>query len=177
MFKSFFKLLNKEKGSKLCCFTPEVMVATFVVESLMALYVFVRYKISKFVFLNIIILILLAVFQLAEFFICRGSNEFFWLKSGFVSITFLPIVGLHLMTTIYKEDTNILRLGYLASIFITAFFIFLPKSLIDPICGGNYIIFYTTSKLRWFYTFYYFSILVFGIFYAWEGIMDKNIKI
>jgi hypothetical protein len=170
MFLKFFK------QKRLYCFTPEVMIATFVIEIALAIYVFVRYKSKKF---NLIVgatLVFLATFQLSEYLICRGVNEILWMKIGFIAITFLPVFGLHLISIIYRKSP-ILKLGYfMAGVLIL---IFMSKDLVSPYCGGNYIIFELNSISYYgYYPIYYFGLLFFGIKESLLGIKHhkNNLK-
>jgi len=93
------------------CFSPEVMLATFLIEITLAVYVFFRYKMGFFGKIVVSLLVLLAAFQLAEYKICTGYNGIVWSKIGFVVITLLPVLGLHLISFIAKRK-HFLTLGY-----------------------------------------------------------------
>ena len=155
-----FKFL-KDK-STLRCFTPEVMVATVIVESAVALYVLLRYHTSLFGRIVVAILILLAFFQAAEYHICAGANMFLWAQIGFVAITFLPILGYHLILLIVGYN-HLLKLGYGLAFLFSLYFLFGPNTLTEPVCAGNYIIFNTAQNLAFLFTIYYFSFLFLGM--------------
>ena len=85
------------------CFSPPVMIATFVIEIALAVYVNWRYKFNNITKLAISILFFLAVFQLAEYNVCEGSfgiDSLSWARVGYVAITMLPPLGFHLATRI-----------------------------------------------------------------------------
>src|SRR6185312_258892 len=63
----------QQKSTRLNCFSPPVMIATMVIETILAVYTVWRYKMSDMVRLAAITLLGLATFQLAEFFVCTGS--------------------------------------------------------------------------------------------------------
>ena len=155
------------------CFSPEVMLATFLIEIILAVYVFFRYKMGFFGKIVVSLLVLLAAFQLAEYKICTGYNGIVWSKIGFVVITLLPVLGLHLISFIAKRK-HFLTLGYALVTTYILIFIFAPKGITGATCGGNYIIFQTAQELSWTYTIYYFGFLLLGIWQALEGIRNNN---
>ncbi|MBI2109447.1 MAG: hypothetical protein HYT93_04745 [Parcubacteria group bacterium] len=155
-----FRFLKDKSSFK--CFTPEVMVATVLVEGALALYTLLRYHSTLFGRIATAILILLAFFQAAEYHICTGENIFMWAQIGFVAITFLPILGYHLVCLVTGEKP-LLKLGYALAFLFSIYFIFGPNTLTSPVCTGNYIIFNTAQVLAYLYTTYYFGFLFLGI--------------
>ncbi|MDO8466580.1 MAG: hypothetical protein Q7S83_00375 [bacterium] len=152
------------------CFSPFVMVATFAIEIILALYIFARYRMTKFGRTAALLLALLATFQLAEYLICVGSpHALMWSRVGFVAITLLPLVGLYLVSQL-SHKTHFLKLGYVAAILYAAYFLFVPKAITGAFCGGNYVIFNSSQALYGFYGFYYFGFLILGIWEALEKI-------
>ncbi len=159
------KYLPKQKQTKsetLYCFSPPVMVATMVIELSLAVYIGWRYKWSRLTQLGVITLVLLAVFQLAEFSICSNSTlSLDWSRLGFVAITFLPPLGLHMMTVITKrKHTKAVLASYGLAALFAIFFAFFPNAVFHDICGGNYIIFHLDHTVSWLYGLYYYGILI-----------------
>ncbi len=147
------------------CFTPEVMLATFIIEFLTAAYAYVRFRGTLFGKLSVLMLILLGFFQFAEYQICAGNDPIFWARLGFVVITLLPPLGIHLISLV-TGNRIFLQFAYtLAAVFVIIF-AFAPRSITGGICGGNYIIFNTAQELYWTYAIYYFGLLFLGIFDA-----------
>lgn len=163
MNKFFSKIESFLKG-KLFCFTPEVMLATFLIETLLAVYVFVRYRMTNFGRITTAILLLLALFQLAEYQVCGGVQTLLWSRIGFVAITLLPILGLHLITLVTQRN-NFLYFGYVASFLLIAIFVFSSYAITGAVCTGNYVIFTIHQELAWIYSTYYFGFLLLGL---WE---------
>jgi hypothetical protein len=153
---------------KLYCFSPPVMIATFAIELVLAAYVFTRYRMTRFGRVAGLVLILLATFQFAEYRICTttGSIPALWSRIGFVAITLLPLSGLYLVSLVSHKQ-HFLKLGYATAIGFVVYFIFVPKSITGAICGGNYVIFNTSTDLYRLYGFYYLGFLLLGI---WEAI-------
>jgi len=157
--------MKKEKSVTLYCFSPPVMIATFVIELSLAVYIAWRYKLNRINRLAIMILALLATFQLAEFNICGSTlAPLSWARLGFVAITLLPPLGLHMITAISgHKQTNLLALDYtLAGIFVL-FFGFFPNAIFHELCGGNYILFHISSGVGWPYALYYYGSLIAAI--------------
>lgn len=153
--------LNKDKkhGYHLFCFTPEVMIATFIVEILLAIYTLVRYKMTSFSQSVAAMVLLLAGFQLTEYQICTDSTFLFWPVLGFTMITALPVLGLRLISLVTGKK-HFLNIGYLSMLAFIIFFIFYPQTNQSVVCGGNYLIFGTSEGAALIYAIYY-SIFVF----------------
>lgn len=164
------KLLERFKDKNtFYCFSPEVMLVTFIVEFALAVYIFVKHKMSNFNRAAVMLLTFLGLFQLAEFQICQGMGSDLWLKIGFMSITILPVIGLYMISEITGKK-DILKLGYMIALLYMMYFALAPNSVDGAYCGGNYIIFHSPESVYSFYGFYYFGFLLFGIWEAWEGI-------
>lgn len=156
--------------SRLFCFTPEVMLATFLTEIALAIYILIRYRLTTFDRLIMAILILLGLFQFVEYQVCATNQPLLWSRFGFVIITFLPVLGLHLISLITGK-THFLKLGYTLMLVYILIFLFAPKAITGATCGGNYIIFHTAQHLYQTYGFYYFGLLFLGI---WESFKSMN---
>jgi len=165
-------LFSKNK-TKLYCFSPPVMLATFILEILLAVYAYLRYKATLFSHLVVVIIILLSGFQLTEYRICGGENALLWARTGFVIITLLPVLGLHLISLITNK-LSYLKLGYIAMLLFVFIFALVPGSLTNTVCGGNYIIFNSQQNLMWPYGIYYFGFLFLGIWEAFEFLQKKK---
>lgn len=144
------------------CFSPFVMLSTFAIEILLALYMLIRYKLkpgTRWITLSII---LLAVFQLAEYSICGTSwgNELFWATIGYVAITLLPPVGLHIATQAAGKKPKWLYVTDAAGLLIA---LGVTQNIIVPICGRNYAIFLLGSIFNGIYAIYYFALLGLGL--------------
>ena len=161
------------KEKKLFCFTPEVMLATFLTEIALAIYVFIRYRLTAFGRLAGAILILLGAFQFAEYRVCADPSQLFWPRAGFAITTFLPVLGLHLISLVTKKS-HFLKFGYVLMLTYVFIFLFAPKAISGAVCGGNYIIFNTAQNLAWTYSVYYFGFLLLGIWEAFENMTKAN---
>lgn len=157
--------MKRLKGS-LACFSPQVMVATFVIEIGLLIYTLVRYKLNKNTRLIALVLLLLAAFQLAEFGIC-GKNvqdTLLWSRIGYIAITLLPPLGLHLIYKIINKHTDwLLGAAYGTALFFVFMFGFSDSAFAAQICTSNYAIFHLVPPLGGFFFAYYYGWLFTGI--------------
>jgi len=160
-----------KQRNTLYCFSPAVMLATFLIEFALAIFVFVRYRVTRFGKVAASALVLLGSFQLAEYQICAGRNELLWSRVGFVAITLLPVVGLYLVSLV-SHRPHFLKLGYATAIVYVVYFAFVPKSISGAACGGNYIIFNASNDFYRLYGFYYWGFLLLGIWESLEKMAD-----
>lgn len=145
------------------------MVATFVIEMTLLVASYMRYRMTTILRLAMSMLFFLAAFQLAEFFVCGGLgvNAATWSRIGYVAITMLPALGLHLIAAIagYK-DRKIVAAGYLLCALWVGLFGFSEAAFTGHSCGGNYVIFQLRSGIGGWYFAYYYGLLFAGIFLA-----------
>lgn len=156
--------MQKPKG--LFCFSPEVMLGTFVIEIFLALYTIIRYKMTTISRLAVATFVSLAVFQLAEFQVCAAAwfDPMLASRIGYVAITLLPALGIHFIYAIAGK-TNRLRIGagYLIAAVFSIFFLTAGDALTGNVCQGNYVIFDVAPGSIWAYTLYYYGFLVAGV--------------
>lgn len=146
------------------CFSPPVMVATFLSELVLAIYVLWKHgktTIGKLIFVT---LILLAIFQLAEYMVCEGAlglDSMQWSKIGFVAISFLPALGVHISCVIANKSEWLIPLaGYLLAIGFSAYFLMISHGIASSVCAGNYVIFNLAQHVGGVYSVYYYSTLI-----------------
>lgn len=142
------------------------MIATFVVEIVLAAYVLWRYKLQPLSRLAMLILVCLAVFQLAEFMICGGwgIDGLMWSRIGYVAITLLPPLGIHMAYMIARRRPDWYLYGaYLLAAAFVFFFAFATHSISGHACQGNYVIFQIAPGSGWFYAAYYYGLLLAGV--------------
>lgn len=166
---------KKNKGVKLYCFSPPIMIATFIIEMVLAIYAYIQSRKYKSDVGIVLVLVFLAIFQLSEYQICEGTNLLFWAKAGFFAITFLPVLGLYLISRL-KKEAPLLKLGFFIATALVTFFILVPNSIEAVSCTGNYVIFDITDNLYGLFGYYYAFFLLIGIWQASMGIKDSNKK-
>jgi hypothetical protein len=155
-----------KKRQTLYCFSPPVMIATFIIEIVLFVWAGVRYKASLTRRLAMAMLLFLAMFQLAEFFVCGGLgvDAATWSRLGYVAITTLPPLGLHLIATIagYKPRAPIVA-AYVLGLAWIAVFGFSEGAFTGHQCAGNYVIFQLRSGVGGWYFVYYYALLFAGM--------------
>jgi hypothetical protein len=156
---------------KLYCFSPFVMLATFGIEIALALWTIFRYQMNEVGRLVVALLVFLAIFQIAEFNVCESG----WIDSllasriGYVAITMLPPLGIHLAYALAgaKKRPLLLPAYATAAAFIT-FFLFVGQSLSGHACLGNYVIFQMLPEAGWWYGLYYYGWLIAAVWLCFK---------
>lgn len=146
------------------------MILTFIIEMSMILYTLWRYKASLVTRLAIMMFGFLALFQLAEFLVCRGigGDALLWSRIGFISITTLPPIGIHLVYTLagVKKQPLVIPAYILAALFM-GFFALVGRSIDGHACLGNYVIFQVAPGLGGLYGLYYYVSLIAALGLGW----------
>jgi hypothetical protein len=168
----------KVKSTTLYCFSPPVMVATFVIELILMLYVLIRYKWNALTRLIASVLFLLATFQLAEYQVCsNGGGVSHASRIGFIAITLLPAIGIHIISLITNKISKyFVAISYGAALAFALFFGLGKNSFNSYACGGNYAIFHLTPKIGGIFFAYYYFLLLAGISVALYGSISSTKK-
>jgi len=172
----------KPSSGTFYCFSPAVMIATFAIEIIFAIYTLIKHRDKLWGKVIVFILVCLALFQLAEYQVCSEVNQLAWARVGYVSITLLPPLGITLTHIIAKKPLNTLlhKVSWLVALYFVFIYAFSPVSQIDPVCTGNYVIFkykylFTNGFL---YSLYYFGLLFAAMIasYQWNKKGSKKVK-
>jgi hypothetical protein len=159
--------MRNKKPNTFYCFSPPVMIATFIIEISFALYVLYRYKFNKLAKLMVATLVFLAIFQFAEFYICTTGNSFNEMLSrvGYVSITMLPPLGIHILATLkqFPYSKYVVATAYACAGMFASWFLILTNSLTSHVCQGNYVIFGVQPQVTYLYAIYYYGLVVGGL--------------
>jgi len=157
------------------------MLATLIIELSLALYAICRYKMTALTRLIILMLLALATFQLSEFHVCTGYGlkAEDWSRLGYVAITLLPPLGLHILHILAGRPKRKLIVGaYATMIGYVGFFLLYKPAFIGYQCTGNYVIFQIGARPALAYGIYYygwlFSALYFGVKWANQLIKEGN---
>jgi len=157
------RFLRSDSRSTLYCFSPPVMLFTFLLEFTFGLYILVRGKLRTSTVIIIALLVSLGIFQLAEFQVCAGERTLAWMQLGYASITLLPPLGIHLVTLVTKRQP-VRNLGYILAAGFMAYFLISAHTLNQATCGGNYILVNTNDVVAArLFPLYYFSTLFIAI--------------
>ena len=170
--------MDKFRTPKLYCFSPPVMLATLVIEIVLALHTIWRYKLTPVTRIVVALLVCLALFQWAEYNVCEGTvlfDSLGWAKLGYVAITMLPPLGIHLVYQISADKRRwIPVLGYVLAVVFISYFLLAVNGVSAGVCLGNYVIFENQPGISEWYGLYYYGLLFVAIAYAY--IRGKNAK-
>jgi hypothetical protein len=159
--------MQRSKGSTTFnCFSPPVMLATLTIESILTLYTVIRYRMNVVGRLIAGLLIVLGTFQLAEYNVCTGHgfSAEQWSRLGYVAITMLPALGLHLLHVLADKKQRKLVVGaYLTMLGFIVYFLTYKAAFIGYKCTGNYVIFQIGVRPAIAYGAYYYGLLATGI--------------
>lgn len=162
--------MKKFKTPATYCFSPPVMMATFIIEIFLAIHTIWKYKMSNVTRLAVAVLVALAVFQLAEYFVCEGTpfmDSVAWAKVGYIAITLLPPLGMHLIASIAGDTRRWpYLLAYACGAGMISFFLFATNGLTGSVCMGNYVIFQQHPGVTVWYALYYYGFLLLAMGYA-----------
>jgi hypothetical protein len=160
---------TKTKSTTLYCFSPPVMLATLIIETSLALYTVWRYKLTTTTRLVAVLLVTLAVFQLSEYFVCTGYGlrAEQWSRLGYVAITMLPALGLHLLHQLAgKPGRKLVVTAYATMVGFVIYFLSYHAAFIGYQCTGNYVIFQIGLWPARFYGLYYYGWLIVSIVFG-----------
>jgi hypothetical protein len=158
---SSISLFSKKSGStQLNCFSPPVMLATLIVESGLIIYTLWRYKMTALSKLVVFSLASLAIFQLSEYHVCTGYGlrAEDWSRLGYVAITALPPLGLHILHVLAgKPARKLVTAAYVTMAGFVAYFLTYEAAFIGYKCTGNYVIFQIGNGPATAYGLYYYG--------------------
>lgn len=152
------------------------MLATFLLEFGFAIYVVWRYKLNTVTRLITLLLLSLGIFQLAEYMLCGGLglNTAEWSRLGYIAITLLPPLGLHLVMAIAGKTSHSLLIGaYGCAALAAIFFAVVPSAINIHECRPNYAVFAMDEPGVLLYSFQYFVWLIIGISMAWRWAKEQ----
>lgn len=162
-------------SQRLFCFSPPVMIATCVIEVGLAAYVLWRYKLREVGRLSVLLLVFLAVFQLAEFMVCgaQSGSSLTWSRIGYVAITALPPLGLHLTYAVGRAKKRpLLAPAYLSGVAFWAFFSLALSAFDGHACLGNYVIFEVAKGAGLLFGAYYYLWLAATLVIGWRFVRN-----
>jgi hypothetical protein len=156
------------------------MIATFAIEIILAVYTAWRYKLNRTSRLVVAMFTFLAIFQLAEYMVCGGlgMSANTWARIGYVSITMLPPLGVHLAFALAgKTNKAIVGGTYVAAAGFMGYFLLASDVFTGSQCMGNYVIFQLGTTAAHLYTIFYYGLLLFtiGLCFQFAGVVaEKN---
>ena len=162
--------MYKKYGNKFMCFSPPVMLATLLIEFFLVFYTLWRYKLTNITRLVAAILIGLGVFQLSEYMICGGLGltNIEWVKIGYISITILPALGIHLIASLANANKQTRPLVWAAygTAAIYSIYFLTTGTVTTRECAPNYAIFDVRDIAANLYALYYYGWLLVAVVLA-----------
>ncbi len=171
----------KKYQGKLYCFSPPVMLFTFVLEFGLAFYAIWRYKLTTVTRLAFVTLLALGTFQLTEYLTCGGLglSHPTMVRIGYASITLLPALGIHMIVTLAgKKLPMLVATAYATCVLFVAFFLFANGAVGAEACYANYAVFYSHEFGGRPFMYYYYGWLLIGgyLAYRWSLQQPKRKK-
>lgn len=163
-------LRRQQRAVPLFCFSPLVMLATWNIEWVLALYVLIGFGKSRRGKLAAITLFLLGLFQMSEYVICTTPPSKTWMLPGLIAITFLPPLGLHIISLISGRPRTA-WVGYGLALTFSLVYVFVPTAFGQAVCTGNYVILGIAPSLGMAYGLYYFGLLLVGM---WQALLART---
>ena len=163
----------KNFKGKIYCFSPEVMLLTFLFETISAGIAFWKYKINDTAKLLIAVLLALAGFQMAEFMVCGGFGwkGVEWARFGYISITLLPPLGLHLAHKIAGvQSGKMVKIAYATMFAFIAYYVLATNGVSEEACRANYSVFNVPQITSWIYAVYYYGWLLYALYFGYQQI-------
>lgn len=152
------------------------MIATCVIECLLALFVAFRYPSALFRSILCLLLVCLASFQFAEYQVCLGpaSAAAIWSKIGVAGITLLPALGMHLISEVTRKSA-LVTVGYAIATAYAIAFLFVPGMTAPAECYGNYVIIHIQPGLVGVvYELYYSFFVLLAMAELGARLLDRN---
>ena len=142
------------------------MLFTLITEFSLAFYTAWRYRLNTTGRLVTVTLISLATFQVAEYHVCTtiGLNAAQWSRLGYVAITTLPALGMHLLYVLArKPGRRVVLAAYATMAAFIGYFLTYTTAFISYKCTGNYVIFQIGVGPAIAYGIYYYGWLAAAI--------------
>lgn len=142
------------------------MLATFIIEFSLLIYVLWRYKLTKLSRLAVTFLACLGIFQLAEYMLCGGLgfSRVEWVRLGYLAITFLPALGLHMISVIAgKSIKGLLFVVYSMVAAFAFYFVAISGAIVAHECAPNYAVLQAGSTASYLYAAFYYGTLLISI--------------
>jgi hypothetical protein len=160
------------------CFSPQISLLTATVEFVLAIIILSRFKKSFVTRFAIAFILLLGFYQLTEFMLCTTQNIGLWVRLGFITYTFLPALGLHLVFRMSNRRPKAI-VFYIPAIVFAALAALSKGFVSSGVCHSVFIsvdlVFLNPSAdfiLRTIYGAYYTGFIVLSCFFV--GIQMKK---
>ncbi len=122
-----------------------------------------------------IMLVLLQLYQLAEFLICIGVNENITGRIAYTIITFLPPMGYFLSSKVVGWKFPDYWIGFAAATGFSLYYIVTPGSVVLASCNPFYAVY--SVHHSFYYGIFYIGILVYSIFFLAAHLIFRRNKV
>lgn len=163
----------KPSKDTLYCFTPEVSLATFVIEVGFALYVFLKFKSTSFSRTCMALLICLGTFQLSEYMICTFHAEI-WTKIGYIATLFLPAIGMHMTSLLTGKAFTLTWMSYGIAIGISMVALLYPDSYFVAKCQTHFVEMWNMPPFNYIHNIYYLVFILLACFMLVYAIRNRR---
>jgi len=150
------------------CFTPQVSIATAIIELVIASFIFLRFKKSKIAKWIALFVLLLGFYQFTEYMLCTSDNVQLWGRLGFITYSILPALCLHLTFNYTKQKFKKVLI-YLPMIIFILIAVFDPNFIISGYCSQFFVSIehyfaltehWSATLIYWGYYFGYISLML-----------------
>lgn len=171
----------KKYQGKLYCFSPPVMLATFLIEFSFAFYTLWRYKLTTISRLATVMLVTLGTFQLAEYMVCGGLGwtNVEWARVGYGAIALLPALGIHMVVALAgKKSLILVGTAYASCAAFVGFYLLAESAVSGQTCYANYAVFHVEQGSIWPFMAYYYGWMLVGTYLAshWGNLLPARKK-
>lgn len=139
------------------CFTPALSLTTALFEFFIATFVLIYYKKARINIFLPLLLYLLGIYQLTEYFLCTTQQNL-WISIGFITYTYLPAIGLAFCLDYVNKKYNRAILFLIPTLFSA--FVFYEGFVIHGTCGT-----YLVSIKHYFFGLYVIPMLLYLAYY------------
>ncbi len=160
-------------GASFFCFNPFVTFLTGTLEIVIAFFACIRYSKSSFGRIAAVALILLSIFQFAEYTICASGNSILWNKAAYIATAFLPAIGIHLIAHALRH-TRMTQIAYLLATTIALSIAIIPGAFTSTYCTGTFVVFQLNDPLRIAFGGYYALFILLGITQLTQALINKT---
>ncbi len=163
---------TNRSGAHFFCFNPFVTFLTGILEIVLAFFACIKYSKSSFGRIAAVALILLSIFQFAEYTICAGGNSILWNKAAYAASAFLPAIGIHLIAHALHH-TRMTQIAYLLAAIIAMSILIIPGAFTATYCTGRFVVFQLSDPLRIAFGGHYALFILLGIIQLVQAIINK----
>lgn len=120
------------------CYTPQVSLATALIEWALAVLMVKTFKKTLLRDYFTVLIVMLGLYQFSEFMLCATGYASFWATFGFVAYTFLPAICLDAVTRFLGKDAHP-AVVYAIPVLASAYTVFSGGFVTEAYCSMFYV--------------------------------------